>query len=620
MDHYKKNKNHILNILLISLILFVVHWYFQFYNYDDKLITKILFSKKTEGQLYSYIKLLSTFEFNNSYMDNLIDLNNLPIPFGSLIFHSVFFKLFGELGLIVIDFFGIFLFLYIFYLIFFNFTNTTFALFYSVLLYTLPTFLIFIFGDSMVYLTQLTNDFYSLRVHRPFPASLYFYLSILIIILIQRKPNSRKLYIFFGILLGMQFSSFYYFFLISGLSFFINYLLSNKNNILKNLKKNINNLLLLLSSFVVVSLPFAYFLFTSEPDVLTSSGLFVLTPEKKNYIINYFIDKYLDQRFIILNIIIITIVFFINIKLTKFKILFNTLYIFFISSMIAPILFFAFSNKSGLIYHFSNSIILIAYIFFIIFLFILFFEISNKFIDQKYKTISIVLILLAFISCDYSINLKTSKLEKQIVRSEFNDVTNILNNQLLTNPNLKTLLTFEMSFMNWAVIKKKFDNLNLVYSTLTPRTSEMIEDDLIKAFKFLNLNSSNFRYFLKSENIDGRYYNGNVQKFMYLKYTANSLNRYQDSQDFDKLVHKHIMSTSPMLSKQIVIPNDEMDRLIIKFNKIKNTDFKVPDVIVLNKIDYIHKNISINKSFYCKVYSKKVFELYLKKNLTMKCT
>ena len=69
------------------------------------------------------------------------------------------------------------------------------------------------------------------------------------------------------------------------------------------------------------------------------------------------------------------------------------------------------------------------------------------------------------------------------------------------------------------------------------------------------------------------------------------------------------MSTSPMLSKQIVIPNDEMDRLIIKFNKIKNTDFKVPDVIVLNKMDYIHKNISINKSFYCKVYSKKVFEL-----------
>ena len=90
-------------------------------------------------------------------MDNLIGLNNLPIPFGSLIFHSMFFKLFGELGLIVIDFFGIFLFLYIFYLIFFNFTNTTFALFYSLLLYTLPTFLIFIFGDSVVYLTQLTN-------------------------------------------------------------------------------------------------------------------------------------------------------------------------------------------------------------------------------------------------------------------------------------------------------------------------------------------------------------------------------------------------------------------------------------------------------------------------------
>ena len=67
------------------------------------------------------------------------------------------------------------------------------------------------------------------------------------------------------------------------------------------------------------------------------------------------------------------------------------------------------------------------------------------------------------------------------------------------------------------------------------------------------------------------------------------------------------MSTSPMLSKQIVIPNDEMDRLIIKFNKIKNTDFKVPDVIVLNKMDYIHKKIFLLIKVFIVRFIKKSF-------------
>ena len=168
------NKNLVF-IFIISLILFIITWFYQFYFYNDDIITKLLFSKKTEGQLYTYIKLLSSFEFNNSFYEGIDGLKNIPFPLGSLIFHSIFFKIFGDIGLVVIDFFGIFFFLIVFFLIFKNNVNNSYALLYSVLLFTLPSILIHFFGENFLYLTQLTNDFYNLRVHRPFPSSLYLY-------------------------------------------------------------------------------------------------------------------------------------------------------------------------------------------------------------------------------------------------------------------------------------------------------------------------------------------------------------------------------------------------------------------------------------------------------------
>ena len=106
----KKILNEYFLLFIVSLIFFVSSWAYQFYFFDDKIITKLLFSKNTEHQLYSYIKFLSSFDFNNSYNFKDTNFNNIPIPFGSLIFHSIFFMLFGDLGLVFIDFFGIYIF------------------------------------------------------------------------------------------------------------------------------------------------------------------------------------------------------------------------------------------------------------------------------------------------------------------------------------------------------------------------------------------------------------------------------------------------------------------------------------------------------------------------------
>lgn len=87
----KLNNKNLVFIFIISLILFIINWFYQFYFYNDDIITKLLFSKKTESQLYTYIKLLSSFEFNSAFYEGIDGLKNIPFPLGSLIFHSIFF-------------------------------------------------------------------------------------------------------------------------------------------------------------------------------------------------------------------------------------------------------------------------------------------------------------------------------------------------------------------------------------------------------------------------------------------------------------------------------------------------------------------------------------------------
>ena len=61
------------------------------------------------------------------------------------------------------------------------------------------------------------------------------------------------------------------------------------------------------------------------------------------------------------------------------------------------------------------------------------------------------------------------------------------------------------------------------------KTNNMIENDLINNFKFLNLNEKDFMNFLKNEKKEWRYFNPNVGNFFHYTYTANSLNTFKES-------------------------------------------------------------------------------------------
>ena len=57
-----------------------------------------------------------------------------------------------------------------------------------------------------------------------------------------------------------------------------------------------------------------------------------------------------------------------------------------------------------------------------------------------------------------------------------------------------------------------------------------------------------------------------------MKYTANSMYTYNNSKNFDADVLKFIQNSSPLYSQQLVIPNEEFERLENKFisHKINN--------------------------------------------------
>ena len=135
----------------------------------------------------------------------------------------------------------------------------------------------------------------------------------------------------------------------------------------------------------------------------------------------------------------------------------------------------------------------------------------------------------------------------------------------------------------------------------------MIENDLINAFKVLNLNSSQVIEFFANEKKGWRYLNPNTQKFFWGTYSASALKTYKNSKDFDQDTLEFISKTSPLNVQSLVIPKEEFVRLKNKFNKYKNNNKIKPDLIIISKrnrlynkiknIDYHYSEKEINNFF-----------------------
>lgn len=598
-------KNKIVLIFIISLILSITKWALFVLN-GNNLEIKILFNYIADSKYWiPYIKFLSEFSLNNSFDPYISNLKNLPIPIGSFYIYALFYKFFDLYSLILIEFIAIFSFLIIFYKIFNIFSSKSISLFSSLLIITLPSLLGYFDHDIWI-LKNTLNNIYSLRLHRPVFSNIYFFICIYFLIkeIIEKKIIIKNIYIL-SFMMGLLFSSFYYFFIIiflSTLSILI-YKIEFKTNFIKNYYK-----LIFYSSliFFITSLPFILNLYFHEKDVSEGAGLILLDLDKKLQIYKYFITNFTRFEFLVVFFIISSITFFFKKDYNKKIIL--LFYIIFISSLLSPFFFISISPNSGLIYHFNNNILICVFLFFFVMLVLL---MNKLFVNKNRLIYGFVFFFISFnIFNDYSFSEKNQKfINTSIEINEFNQITENLKKDFNYSFDNKGILTFDTNFMIWSILND-FKYINVINHMWTPKKHEMIERDLVKNFKFLNLKQNNLEIFFQNNFEGWRYFNENLGEMFGYRYQANSLLVDNFDNFGSKEINNFIMNSPLNLNQQIAITIKEKKEIIKEFKKNENFKYRNPEIIIINLDKKFLRNYSIDMNTYCQKFKGKFYSLY----------
>ena len=112
--------------------------------------------------------------------------------------------------------------------------------------------------------------------------------------------------------------------------------------------------------------------------------------------------------------------------------------------------------------------------------------------------------------------------------------------------------------MIWAILND-FKFLNIINHMWTPKKYIMMEEDLVKNLKFLNLNQEDFEIFLKNSFQGWRYFNTNFGELFGYRYQANSLVTRKNDEFENEGMNDFIKSSPPNLNQQIAITKKERE-------------------------------------------------------------
>ena len=610
-----KNIKNINYILLCTFFLFIFKWIFSYIFFNDDISLKIIFDTPGDGYFYYvYTEALSSFKFNESFDNDIKNLRNIPAPFYAILFPAILFKIFGNYSILFLEFIFIFFFLFIISKIFkkLNFSNSS-CILLAIFVFFIPSLLDILKLDSLPFLISLT-DIYSLRFPRPLIVNTFFYLFILLLFSIDKESLfSKKNVSFLAIILIFSLSSFYYFFIIEILTFTI--FIFYKLKLLEIFSyKNFKNFFLLIIIFSFFSIPFIYFISTSEPNYMERMYVIDLTIEKKMILINYLISKLFSFK----SFLLILIISLSNIYANKLQIInyekINILFFLFISSLISPFFFILISNKTGLNYHFTNLIVICAFLYLLIFS--LSFLKERLILSSKYYYFNYICVLL--IICVYNLDLykkfnqKSQNEDYVLYREGFKNVTNLIRE----NKDI-SLLTFDSKLMVWAILNN-VEEIKPLSGQLVPKTHFMIENDLIDSFKYLKLDYLEFSKFFKNQLSSWRINNQNTKLFFWGRYSASQLQTYENSKDFSHEEISVINKTSPLIVQSIAIPINEINRLIRKFETRKFNEKFRPNIVFLHR-DQFFDSINPQNISECKKISNKKIIILSKLYNNSKC-
>ena len=627
-NYYNKTKIKLF-IIIFSLIIFVTKWYYSYFYFNEEVAARIIFESVSDGY-YNLVplKILANLNLNNSFSPLIDNLGTVPIPFGAFIIHFIFYLFIGTFSFIILEFFFIIFFLIIFYRIsrLLNLSQIQ-SLVVAIILFNIPNVLQLLNLHNVQYFTVIFSEFYSLRFPRPMISNIFFFLFIFFLLKSEKKNFfTKKNSIIFGTISGLLFTSYFHAFFLQQVVLIFHLIFKFRSKIIEILKANISFILFYILTFFLVSLPFLINYFFLDPDLMDRSGFIGIDFEKKLILAEYLFLKLFKIQFLFILFLSIFLIFFINRKnnLLDFKKL-NLFFIIFYSSIITPFIFvLILPSISSHFYHFTNLVLISAFIlFFYIFILFINYLTKKKLSMNSINNFSFLLIFILLIGNIYisSNNYKLKNLDNErfIQRTEFNSIINIIKKKNLLESKKISLLTFDDRFLVWATLAD-IKYLNIVNGVMVSRTNNMIENDLISVFKYLDLSKNDFREFIKNKKIsDWRYRNDNIRKLFWMRYQANALVTHNSSKNFDKEILKFISKSSPLLSQQLIMPNEELERFLTKYETKNNSTFLPPKIIIINKENLILKKSSIDNDAFCKAFEGKIYDLYYSFELNDDC-
>jgi hypothetical protein len=610
--------NPLIILLILSFGTIFFKWVSSFYIYPGEGISLKNILDLEDTYYFPFIINLAELNFTPEYIDNAKIEKFLPFPFYSMMIHSLFYIFFKDFTFLIIEFLSLSLFLIILFKIFKELRLSDYI---SILL----SVFIFLFSQiasnifTQLNISSIHSDvfynLYSFRFPRPIITSLYFFFNIFLLIKIF-KSNKKKdniLYILLGLFLGLNLGSYYYLFNVLALSTL--YVLCIKFIFKKKYFFELfQKIKFILFPFLIIATPFLLSAYFSEPDFMERIGVMELNWVQKKIILKHLFSKIFEFQFIVF--FILNTFFFIYLKKSNYNLCNKTLsilYSLFISSIISPFIFIAFSPSVVEIYHFLNWIVIIATIIFILFGFIyllgLFQYFKKKSLNNKYYEnlflFLCTIILMIFFNLNYLSKFKAKDIN-------FRDDMKILNNFFKSNKsNLNTLMTFNAKIQTWWLFNGK-NKLTTVDSSLLALTNNQLELNFVKNLKYLKISDDIFNLILKNSKQGWRYYNENLKYLSWYKYQANSMITFNASNNFDKNILNDIKQTPPTRSQQIAIPKDEQIRLSNLYKNDYESFNDEVDIIILNKNSIIGSNASIDKNKFCKLNLTKQLEIYIK--------
>jgi hypothetical protein len=209
-----------------------------------------------------------------------------------------------------------------------------------------------------------------------------------------------------------------------------------------------------------------------------------------------------------------------------------------------------------------------------------------------------------FLSFFVSLELN-SFLKSKDQRIEITKLHKFFNKNNLKDTNLK-LFTNDLLAMNLWLLN---GNTQLVISDALSNslTDDKIEFNLLNTLKDFYIDEKQLRKLISSKK--SQYRNNLLIGLFSYKYQANSLYTYSSLENYNKTDQDLIIKTSPFRVQMQIMPENEKERIINLYKKLKINKDLLPNYVVLNT-SKLFKNFTIKNNKYREIFKTKNFLIY----------